>query len=75
MKEGIGHYGFEKIDDQKIKMVCDNPYPCDFDRGIITNTAKIFSPDKNKFPRVEHDQSGVCRKKGDESCNYIVSWF
>ena len=72
MKEGIGHYGFERMGDRMVRMVCDNPYPCDFDRGIITNTVRVFSDDKNRFPRIEHDHS--CRKNGDNACNYIVQW-
>ena len=75
MKEGIGHYGFELLNENKAKMVCDNPYPCDFDRGIITNTAVIFNKSGNQYPRVLHDDSGSCRKKGHNACNYIVSWF
>jgi len=75
MKEGIGHYRFEKIDDKEVKMICNNSYPCDFDRGIITNTARIFVPKNSKFLRVEHDNSGLCRNNGDNQCNYIVKWF
>ncbi|MFH1380703.1 MAG: hypothetical protein ABIH57_00835, partial [Candidatus Omnitrophota bacterium] len=44
MEEGIGHYGYEKVSERKIKMVCDNPYPCDFDKGIILAVAKKFKP-------------------------------
>jgi hypothetical protein len=72
IKEGIGHYGFEKIGDKRVRMVCNNPYPCDFDRGIIANTVRVFSEDGNRFPRIEHDQN--CRKNGDNACNYIVIW-
>jgi len=74
MKEGIGHYGFEKLDEKKIRMMCDNPYPCDFDRGIIVNTAKIFNPKGQQFVKVDHDESGLCRNKGDNVCNYIITW-
>ena len=75
MKEGIGHYGFELLKENKVKMVCNNPYPCDFDRGIITNTAVIFNKNKDQYPSVLHDDSGSCRKNGDNACNYIVSWY
>jgi hypothetical protein len=73
MKEGIGHYGFQKLKDRKVSMVCDNPYPCDFDKGIITNTVKIFGKDDSRYPHVDHDD--LCRKNGDNACNYIVSWY
>ena len=75
MKEGIGHYGFEQIGEKQVKMVCNNPYPCDFDRGIISNTVFIFNKDGKIYPKITHDDSGSCRNKGDNACNYIVSWY
>ena len=70
----IGHYNFEKTGEQSGKMVCDNPYPCDFDLGIIEATAKRFAP-KGVSTNVKHDDSQPCRKKGDDSCTYFVSWL
>jgi len=75
MKEGIGHYGFEKLGEKEVKMVCNNPYPCDFDRGIISNTVAIFNKNGKQYPKVAHDDSGSCRNKGDNACNYIVTWY
>ena len=75
IRGGIGHYSFKKIGDKEIKLTCNNSYPCDFDRGIITNTAVNFVPKDSKFLRVEHDKSGLCRNKGDKQCNYLVTWF
>ena len=72
MDEGIGHYKFEKVDDHTAKIVCDNPYPCDFDMGIIEATANKFKP-KGKIVRITHEE-GSCRKKGDRFCTYIVTW-
>ena len=72
MIEGIGHYKFEKIDDNSAKIICDNPYPCDFDMGIIEATASKFKP-KGKLIKVIHEE-GSCRKKGDASCTYLVRW-
>ncbi len=73
MKEGIGHYGYEKIDDKTIKMVCNNPYPCNFDKGIIDSMAQKFKP-SDAIIITKHDDSGPCRKKGGDSCTYLVSW-
>ena len=37
--KGIGNYGYQPVAGQrKIVSVCENPYPCDFDRGILTET-------------------------------------
>ncbi|MFX1388482.1 MAG: hypothetical protein ACFE9Z_00285 [Promethearchaeota archaeon] len=73
MKEGIGHYGFQILEQNKVKMECNNPYPCDFDKGIISNTVKVFSKEGSQFPRIDHEN--LCRKNGNNACNYIVSWF
>ncbi len=72
MSEGIGHYKCIMAKDGKNKaiMFCDNPYPCDFDRGIITEFSRKFSP----FAKAVHIDSKPCRKKGADSCTYLVTW-
>lgn len=74
MKEGIGHYGFELTGPKSAKMVCNNPYPCDFDRGIIEAVAQKFKPADSIGISVKHDDSQPCRKKGKDSCTYLVTW-
>jgi hypothetical protein len=70
MLEGIGHYGYARDpDEQKIVSVCDNPYPCDFDQGLLLGMASRFS----SRARVVHVE-GSCRKHGDPSCTYIITW-
>lgn len=68
----IGHYSFERTGERSGKVVCDNPYPCAFDFGIVRATASRFAPDGVR-PVVKHDPHG-CRKKGGETCTYLVSW-
>ena len=71
MLEGIGHYNYQKVEGaNKAILTCPNPYPCDFDRGIITTMARRFEARAS----VKHDDSQPCRKKGAESCTYIVEW-
>ena len=71
MLEGIGHYAYEKTLGKKEAIItCENPYPCDFDRGIIIAMAQRFK----KNATVLHDESKPCRKKGVGSCTYIVKW-
>lgn len=71
MLEGIGHYRSEAVpDENRIVCVCENPYPCDFDRGIIAAMAGRFEPDS----KTVHDNEAPCRKKGADSCTYIVWW-
>lgn len=74
MKEGIGHYGYVKMDAKKARIICNNPYPCDFDRGIIEAMAKRFKPFESLFVKVIHDASAPCRKNGADSCTYFVEW-
>ena len=69
----IGHYDYQKTGDKEGKMVCNNPYPCDFDRGIVTAAAQKFAP-AGVFVTVRHDDSSPCRKKGADSCTYLISW-
>jgi hypothetical protein len=69
--EGIGHYQYFPGKDQKQAIVvCNNPYPCEFDRGIITAMAQRFAPHSS----TRHDDSKPCRKKGADNCTYIIDW-
>jgi hypothetical protein len=71
MLSGIGNYKYQARDNEKcVVMVCDNPYPCDFDRGLVTSLAGRFEPQSS----TRHDNDAPCRKKGAESCTYIVQW-
>ena len=68
--EGIGHYLYSPgSSDREAIMICENPYPCDFDRGIITAIAQKFAPKA----LIIHDLK-ACRKLGSEKCIYTVKW-
>jgi hypothetical protein len=70
MLEGIGHYGYYAVPGEKrIVSKCQNPYPCEFDMGIMSSMANRFQP--QSF--VEHD-IGPCRAQGGASCTYVISW-
>lgn len=68
----IGHYRFEKVADGRGRVVCRNPYPCPFDRGLIRTVAKQYSPVES-FVFVE-ERDDACRREGDERCTYVVHW-
>lgn len=55
------------------RMVCDNPYPCNFDHGIIEALSERFRPKEAVWVRVEHGPQG-CRQKGSSACTYQISW-
>ncbi|HLA83665.1 MAG TPA: hypothetical protein VJL29_02640 [Thermoguttaceae bacterium] len=74
MSEGIGHYRYDKMGNKKVRMTCNNPYPCEFDRGIIEAMAQRFKPAGCLFVSVKHDDDASCRKKGADSCTYHVEW-
>jgi hypothetical protein len=69
----IGVYKFAQTGPRSATIECRNPYPCDFDSGIIESMAKRFKP-AGAFIRIEHDKSKDCRGKGAESCTYAISW-
>lgn len=69
----IGHYHYSRTGESSARMVCPNPYPCDFDRGIIETVARRFAPE-GRWVAVQHDARASCRKRGGESCTYNVSW-
>lgn len=70
----IGNYNFIKISNHSAKMYCYNPYPCNFDRGIILSVARKYKPEEITHVSVVHDDTQPCRKNGDDSCTYIVNW-
>ena len=69
----IGSYWVRIVSEHEAKLVCENPYPCHFDYGIIYGTARRFLP-PGKGLTVIHDDHGRCRRNGDDSCTYYVSW-
>jgi hypothetical protein len=69
----IGHYAFTKTEERKGVLECRNPYPCDFDYGIVQAMVKRFLP-AGSTPRVLHDDSKPCRSKQGDSCTFLISW-
>jgi hypothetical protein len=74
MQEGIGHYRYEPAGPRSARMVCLNPYPCEFDRGIIEATMLRYKDQGAGDISVIHEAPGPCRDQGGESCSYLVKW-
>jgi hypothetical protein len=74
-QEEIGHYHFIHIDDQSAKMVCTTPYSCELERGMINAVCQKFKSKEVAFVIVEHADKFPCRRKGADSCTYLVSWI
>ncbi len=69
----IGSYDVEMVGENEAKLVCRNPYPCDFDYGLIYSAARLFLPPRSGLS-VIHDDHTYCRKRGDDFCTYYVHW-
>ena len=71
MEEGIGHYGYEPVPGQrKIISLCETPYPCAFDHGVLTALAHRYESNA----RVVHDETKPCRKWRGDRCTYVITW-
>jgi hypothetical protein len=70
----IGSYAYTRTGPRSARMVCRNPYPCTFDRGIIESAAARFKPADCPTVQVKHDDTQPCRANGADSCTYLVAW-
>jgi hypothetical protein len=70
----IGFYAYEKLGERSAKMTCRNPYPSDFDFGLIYAMVKRFRPADSQFIRVIRDDTIPNRKTGADTCIYTVEW-
>ncbi|HEC22200.1 MAG TPA: hypothetical protein ENI95_04715 [Chloroflexi bacterium] len=68
----IGYYRAVRVGSHQIDVVCETPYPCDFDYGIVYGVASRFHPTGTTF--IVRHAEGQCRKKGDRACVYQVIW-
>ena len=69
----VGFYRFEPLGLRSARVICFNPYPCDFDRGLITSLAERFQP-KDSLLDVRHERPGPCRAEGAEHCAFVMNW-
>lgn len=69
----IGSYRFIPGEGRSARMMADNPYPCEFDQGIMEALYDRFQPKGSFVLRIEHEGTG-CRAKGARSCTYNLKW-
>jgi hypothetical protein len=69
-RHNIGEYRARKDGERRVAMECENPYPCDFDQGLVEAMARRFEPRAT----ATHDAAAPCRKRGAKLCSYNVSW-
>ena len=72
----IGHYKLIEFDEisKSATMACNNPYPSEFDRGIITSMVRKFRPQGSLKADVTLDTSKETRAKGADSCTFKIAW-
>jgi hypothetical protein len=75
MNHRNGYIGFYKVvshdlEEKKVVMQCYNPYPCDFDRGLLTAMSRKFQ----SGIRVVVDESKPTKKAGGDESWYIISY-
>lgn len=69
----IGNYKMTKNGPKSISVVCNNPYPDNFDFGLIESVARKFSQPGERV-RVKIDENSPQRDKGADSTTYMVEW-
>jgi len=69
----IGGYHYSAETARRGRMTCDNPYPCEFDEGLIDAVLERFRPSDAFIIRFDHDP-GTCRTRGDKHCTYNIAW-
>lgn len=67
----IGNYRFHKSPDGSLHITAHNPYPCEFDRGLIEGIARQYTP-AGHYIVVKHDDNVPCRENGADSCSYRI---
>jgi hypothetical protein len=56
-----------------LKVVDHTPYPEEFTLGVLQGLSKRFSPAGVQLV-IQHDDASPCRKRGDDSCTYDMTW-
>ena len=66
-------YKYEPVSERSARMVCENPYPCEMDLGLVEGMAERFRPKDSLRIQVTH-APGDCRRRQAERCTYTVHW-
>ncbi|MEM9950526.1 MAG: hypothetical protein AAF846_02905 [Chloroflexota bacterium] len=70
----IGEYRYEKTGERSGIMFCHNPYPSDFDYGLVYRIVQKFRGADSTDMLVKRDESKPSRRNGGESCTFLVLW-
>ncbi|HRF93649.1 MAG TPA: hypothetical protein PLZ51_00575 [Aggregatilineales bacterium] len=70
----IGGYYYTETGPTSGTMVCKNPYPSDFDYGLIYRTVQKFRDSTSTKLVVKRDEDNPNRMSGGDSCTYYIEW-
>ena len=76
MNEGIGHYKLVNFNakNREAVMECNNPYPCHFDKGIITTMVRRFAPNDSLDQTIMLNSEKSSRLTGGDTSWYNITW-
>lgn len=67
-----GKYEYIKTGETKGKVICNNPYPDEFDMGLLMGIASKFMAGKGVT--IDIDNKEPMRSKGGDSTTFLLSW-
>ncbi len=67
----IGTYACLPMGPRSLEMVCDTPYGCAFDMGILDALIEAFKPEGSR-PTLSHAPATPCRRAGGPHCTYLI---
>ena len=70
----IGGYHYQETGPNSGTIVANNPFPSDFDYGLIYRVVQKFRKETVNHLLVILDETQPSRKNGDDSCTYLISW-
>lgn len=68
----VGHYSYIATGARTCTIVSTTPYPPTFDEGVIQALVERFEPESLVDVRI--DESSESRRRGGESCTFLVTW-
>jgi hypothetical protein len=70
----VGRYRCTDLCPGQAIMICENPYPCALDRGILERLVSRFMPEGILGTVTSRPGKG-CRKAGAPACHFEVRWW
>lgn len=69
-----GSYSFRPTGLRSGFVICQTPYPCDFERGLLSALATRFASCESLVDLQHEAPPGQCKKHGHTSCDYHLRW-